>query len=219
MSTVWILLAVLACTMQGVQGSTSSRTCIISGTQIGCSVTFLGKDISATLKLHPCKSQPTASITLSAFGFHYSHTFSSEEDVPITGLYYGPIAKVYLKLSLKKNSFGEIHVKVDLAEKVMFIGGESINIIDENMGKCNQDISSGGNGFWAWVQGQPDGIKVAIYGGFAVLFFSVIACIYCCCRCCRKTPPPPIMMVQQQPNFDMDQMPPPVNNGMSYVKF
>ena len=87
-------------------------TCIISGTQIGCSVTFLGKDISATLKLHPCKSQPTASITLSAFGFHYSHTFSSEEDVPITGLYYGPIAKVYLKLSLKKNSFGEIHVKV-----------------------------------------------------------------------------------------------------------
>ena len=35
---------------------------------------------------------------------------------------------------------------MDLAEKVMFIGGESINIIDENMGKCNQDISSGGNG-------------------------------------------------------------------------
>eukprot|EP00112_Aurelia_sp_Birch-Aquarium-sp1_P020789 Seg543.24 transcript_id=Seg543.24/GoldUCD/mRNA.D3Y31 product="hypothetical protein" protein_id=Seg543.24/GoldUCD/D3Y31 len=154
-------------------------------TSLQCSDTFLGESVDLTITLNTCESDVTTTITVTVYslGIYYTHTFSSEEDVPIPGFSAGPLGGVYLRVKLTRENLS-LKLKVSLAVKLLSFG-KSITIVNENLGTVRRSIDCG---LFEWLSDQPTGAKIGIAIGCLVLFLSFIGCICCCCRgcCCSK---------------------------------
>eukprot|EP00795_Rhopilema_esculentum_P010384 gene10384-19082_t len=127
-----------------------------------CNKIVEGHEIVLKFEMNICQDEiaVTVSISVPSLGVYYSHTFDSDQEIPIPGLGLGPLGSVYLKLESYRDETKHFNLKVSIALKLFGRVLKTFTIIDKDLGLLRKSMKCG---FFAWLNDQSTGIKAAAY--------------------------------------------------------
>ncbi|XP_065068449.1 uncharacterized protein LOC135693804 [Rhopilema esculentum] len=172
--------------LSSVEGCPYIRGCTFEDDycdSLRCNKIVEGHEIVLKFEMNICQDEiaVTVSISVPSLGVYYSHTFDSDQEIPIPGLGLGPLGSVYLKLESYRDETKHFNLKVSIALKLFGRVLKTFTIIDKDLGLLRKSMKCG---FFAWLNDQSTGIKAAAYGGFCLVLVSIFSYIACCCYCC-----------------------------------
>lgn len=167
--------------------------CTLNGLVFECQENVGGDELDLIITVKSCKNPAEINVQLKTSAFDWEKTVVGTESIPIPGLNLGKLGGFFLKVTAH-NDEGDLKLKVSLEIQAVIVKVQSIEILDEKIGKEQCDVLSIALNWW---NSQALVVKLGIGGGGGLFFLILLCCCcYCCCR--NKAPEPYTVAVPPQ---------------------